>query len=85
MEHELLSAGFPPISTCGDPGTHIGGAKAGEHGAVAPTAFAATAAGFIGELHIPKVPFGTSIIFKAGLFSARILASVDTNGKGFAP
>ena len=34
MEHELLSAGFPPISTCGDPGTHIGGAKAGEHGAV---------------------------------------------------
>lgn len=64
---ESVSAGFPPMRTFGAPGSHMGGKNAGAHGPL-PVGF--LVAGFEGELHIPKVPFGISIIVKAGTFPA---------------
>ncbi len=55
------------------------------HGTVAPIAFAATEVGFMDELHIPKTPFGVSITFKAGLFSANFFTFGEIKGKGLTP
>ncbi len=79
-----LSAGFPPTMTVGDPGTH-GAGHDGIHGAGAS---AATTAGFIGLLHIPKVigGFGISIIVPTRKFCAvTVICEVTVNGAGATP
>lgn len=58
-----VSAGVPPIRTFGAPGSHMGGKSAGAHGGVPGGILVA---GFEGELHIPKDPFGISMIVKSG-------------------
>lgn len=64
---ESVRAGAFPMRTFGAPGSHMGGSKVGVHGAV-PKGF--LVAGLVPELHKPKDPFGTSIIFKDGTFAA---------------
>ena len=60
---ESVKAGAFDTRAFGAPGSHMGGSKVGVHGAL-PVGF--LVAGLAGELHIPKDPVGTSIIFKAG-------------------
>jgi hypothetical protein len=86
---ELLRAGILPISTVGEPGIQ-GAGVTGVQGAVAPTAFAATEAGFAGELQIPNgtifFPSTLSIIVAAGGPPAKTLFSgVTLSGVGAAP
>ena len=80
---ELFSAGSPPISTVGEPGTH-GEAVAGIQGIGVSTPIAAAVAaatvGLARELHIPKGNMFTmgllSMIFAIGM-EVEIVAVLD--------
>lgn len=88
-----LSAGLPPISTVGEPGTQ-GAGRTGTHGAGVKTPraaeVAAITAGFVGAEHIPNEAMffmGTlSMMVAAGRPPARtLLSGVTTSGTGATP